>query len=71
MVGTVLDDDPDTVAAFKRAMYPLDAYRRAAFSRGVTPEADPEPLVDPDVSPTDPIPPVPSGPDVAEPASPS
>ena len=63
MVGQVDEDDPESVAAFKRAMYPLDAYRRTAFARGATAETETE-LVDPalDVSPTDPIPPLPADP---------
>lgn len=56
MVATVDEDDPETVAAFKRAMYPLDVYRRTAFARTGTGE---EPVLDTDVTPTDPIPPLP------------
>lgn len=59
MVATVDEDDPESVAAFKRAMYPLDAYRAAAFARSAKGE---EPVLDTDVSPTDPVPPVPSDP---------
>lgn len=61
MVATVNEDDPESVAAFKRAMYPLDAYRRSAFAKAAETETegdDPQP--DTDVRPTDPIPPVPS-----------
>lgn len=61
MLATVDEDDPESIAAFKRAMYPLDAYRRAAFARGVVTENE-EPILDTDVTPTDPIPPVPAGP---------
>jgi hypothetical protein len=67
MVGQVDEDDPESVAAFKRAMYPLDAYRRTAFARGATGETETElsdPALDPEVSPTDPIPPVPTDPTV-------
>jgi len=62
MVGEVDEDDPESVAAFKRAMYPLDAYRSSAFARGATGEDETE--TDPalDVSPTDPIPPLPTDP---------
>ncbi|MCZ7681548.1 MAG: hypothetical protein M5U28_23225 [Sandaracinaceae bacterium] len=59
MVATVDEDDAESVAAFKRAMYPLDAYRAAAFARSAKGE---EPVLDTDVSPTDPVPPVPSDP---------
>lgn len=73
MVGTVDIDDPESIAAFKRAMYPLDAHRRAFFSRGPTKRDDglsddgssDEPLLDTDVSPTDPIPPIPGEPSEA------
>lgn len=59
MVGQVDEDDPESVAAFKRAMYPLDAYRRSAFARGAGQETE-GPSLDTDVTPTDPIPPVPT-----------
>lgn len=63
MVGAVDEDDPESVAAFKRAMYPLDAYRRAAFARAATgTETETEEPADSDVSPTDPIPPLPADP---------
>ena len=58
MVGQVDEDDPESVAAFKRAMYPLDAYRRTAFARGAAETELADPSVD--VSPTDPIPPLPT-----------
>ncbi len=62
MAGIVDEDDPESVATFKRAMYPLDAYRRMAFSRGKDVSEPEEPGLDTDVSPTDPIPPVPGDP---------
>lgn len=62
MVAFVDEDDAESVAAFKQAMYPLDAYRRAFFARGGAPGTPEEPVVDPEVSPTDPIPPVPGEP---------
>lgn len=63
MVATVDDDDPASIAAFKRAMYPLDAYRRAAFPKSAgTKTGTAETEVDGDIQPTDPIPPVPTDP---------
>lgn len=66
LVGLVDEDDPESVAMFKRAMYPLEAHRRSMTS-GATAPSEEEPSVD-DVEPTDPIPPLP---EPSEPSVPS
>lgn len=60
MVGALDWDDEASIATFRRAMAPLDAYRRSlAGNRGGVeePEIEPDaPTEEEDVSPTDPIP---------------
>jgi hypothetical protein len=64
MVGWVQPDDADSVAAFQRAMRPIDRHRATFYGRASAPadEPTPEPVVDVGEdapSPTDPVPPVP------------
>ena len=61
MVGWVDTDDEESLAAFQRAMAPLDRHRRS-FANGGREDEPEEPVVedDPDApSPEDPVPPIP------------
>lgn len=60
MIGRADLNDPKSVAELKRAMAPLDEYRRSTFAKRAAEEEIAPPDVDTDVSPTDPIPPVPA-----------
>lgn len=64
MVGWVRPEDAESVAAFQKAMRPIDRHRAAFYGRASssTEEPTPEPVVDvgeDTPSPTDPVPPVP------------
>lgn len=61
MVGWVDTDDEESLAAFRRAMVPLDRHRRT-LANGGREDAPEEPVIedDPDApSPEDPVPPIP------------
>lgn len=58
-LGEVDTDDPKSVAAFRKAMAPIDAHR-AAGSKTIDSDADPDPDSDPDSDPDDPTDPIPN-----------